>query len=212
MAAISDAAALVLRAGGLEAGLAPAIGGSLAFFRLERTGAVDQRAAWPGQFHGAVEQPALQRRQYAKIIFRFEPGHIGMAADGSRRGAGCIEQHGVELLAWLPFQRIGRDSFDIELEAREILLQPGDARRGAIDRGDVTARSRKLGRLAARRGTQVANLFAADVAEQARRDRGGRVLHPPHALGKARQQRDGAMRQRAHGSGRQHSAVEMLGP
>ena len=43
----------------------------LAFLRLERAGAIDERAARLGQRDGAVEQPALQRG---------ERGDVGLAA------------------------------------------------------------------------------------------------------------------------------------
>ena len=72
--------------------------------------------------------------------------------------------------------------------------------------------SGKLRGLAAGRRAQIGDAETADVAEQARRQRGGGVLHPPGAFGKAGQQRDRAMRQRAHRAGRQHAAVHVLGP
>ena len=48
--------------------------------------------------------------------------------------------------------------------------------------------------------------------KQARRQRGGGVLHPPGAFAETGQQRDRALREGAHGSGRQHAPAQTLGP
>ena len=70
----------------------------------------------------------------------------------------------------------------------------------------------ELRRLAAGRGAEIGDAPAANVAEQARRQRGGGVLHPPGAFGKAGQRRHRAMRDGAHRSGRQDAAVELGRP
>ena len=67
-----------------------------AFLRLERAGAIDQRAARLGELGGVGEEPALQRGERGDVGLPLEPGDIGMAADGAGRGAGRIEQNRVE--------------------------------------------------------------------------------------------------------------------
>ena len=183
----------------------------LAFLRLERAGAIDQGAAGLDQLDRAVEQPPLQRGERGDVGFALEPGHVGMAADGAGRGAGRIEQHGVERPA-LPFQRVGGDGLGCKRSRARFSRSAAEPGGRAIDRGDVGAGDGELRGLAAGRGAQVGDCFAAHVAEQPRRQRGGGVLHPPGAFAEARQQRDRAMRERAHRAGRQHAAAQALGP
>src|SRR5271168_3189830 len=64
--------------------------------RFKGTGAVDQRAAWLQERDGAVDQSALQGCELDDVGCAFEPWHVGMAADGSGRGARRIEQDRVE--------------------------------------------------------------------------------------------------------------------
>ena len=94
----------------------------------------------------------------------------------------------------------------------EILLQPREPRRRAIDRGDVGAGGGKLRCLAARRRTKVGNAKSGNGAEKTRRQRGGSVLNPPRAFGKTWQRRDGAMRDDAHRAGRKQLPAELRRP
>ena len=89
-------------------------------------------------------------------------------------------------------------------EAREIVAQPRQPRGRAIDRGDMRAGGGKLRGLAAGRSAEIGDASPADIAEQPRRQRRRRVLHPPRALGKTGQRRHRAMRDHAHRAGRQH--------
>ena len=141
------------------------------------------------------------------VRFALEPGDVGMAADGAGRRAGRVEQHGVERLR-LPFRDVGDDGFGCEPEPRQVLLQSFEPRCGAVDRGDARAGGRELRGLAARRGAEVGDRFAAHVAEQLRRQRRGGVLHPPRAVGVARQSRHRPVHDGAHRSGRQHLPAE----
>ena len=73
---------------------------------------------------------------------------------------------------------------------------PGSPRAGAsrgtrhVERGHLSSGRGELQRLAAGRGAEVEHAQAADLAEQARGQRGAGVLHPPGALGEAGQRRD----------------------
>ena len=89
---------------------------------------------------------------------------------------------------------VGLDDLGGELQPREILPQPLEARRRAVDRGDLRAGERELRGLAARRGAEIGDGFAArrrpSIAEQPRRQRRGGVLHPPCAVVVAGKLRD----------------------
>ena len=141
-----------------------------------------------------------------------EPRHVGMAADGAGRGAGRIEQHGVE--------RLGRSIRRRRRRRARLRATTGSgfpaaaasragARSTAVTRAPAAASCAVLPPGAAQRS---ATRSPRDVAEQPRRQRRRRVLHPPGALGKARQRGDGAMRDRAHRAGRQHAAAEPRRP
>jgi hypothetical protein len=71
---------------------------------------------------------------------------------------------------------------------------------------------RELRGLAARRGAQIGNRLALDIAEQSRRQRCGGILHPPLTVGKSRKHRHRAVQQRAHGSSWQGFPVQPSGP
>ena len=77
----------------------------------------------------------------------------------------------------------------------------------------MRARGGQLRGLAAGRRAKVGDPQSLYVAEQARRQRGGRVLHPPLALGIAGQFRNRAGKARdAHRSGRQDDAAKGFRP
>ena len=116
------------------------------------------------------------------------------------------------LVAALPFGGIGHHGLGLQRQPREIVAQPRHRGRRTVDRGDAGAGMHELRGLAAGRGAEIGDGLAGDVAEQARRQRGGGVLHPPLALGKSRQHRHRALQQRAHGPGRQCFAVQARRP
>ncbi len=111
-----------------------------------------------------------------------------------------------------PFGHIGADELGSKRQPREIVAQPRQPRRRAIDRGDMGAGGGKLRGLAAGRGAEIGDASPADIAEQPRRQRRRGVLHPPGAFGETGQRGHRAMRDRAHDAGRQHAAVEPRGP
>ncbi len=94
----------------------------------------------------------------------------------------------------------------------EIVTQPVQSRRRAVDRRDEGAGSDKLRGLAAGRSAEIGDAQPCDIAEQARRQRGGGILDPPRAVGKAGQRRDGATNDRAHRPVGSTLAVQRCGP
>ena len=129
-----------------------------------------------------------------------------MPADGAGGGAGRVEQHGVERLR-LPLRGVGLDDLGAKASAAPGSPAAG-ASRGSERSTAVTCAPalRKLRGLAARRGAQIGDGLAAHVAEKARRQRGGGVLHPPCAVVEAGQLAAPARCEvSAHGAGRQHS-------
>ena len=71
----------------------------LAFLGLERAGAIDERAArlQAARRRGRSCGPA-GRRGAATSLRPLQPGDVGVAADGAGRGAGRVEEDGVERL------------------------------------------------------------------------------------------------------------------
>src|SRR3954447_4992977 len=108
-----------------------------AFFWLERAGAVDEDAAWFGQFDRLRNEPPLQSRERGDVVLALEPGDIGVAADGARRSAGRIQQDGVKRLG-LPLRDVGGYGFRGQMQAGQVLSQPfeagGRAREGVVPR------------------------------------------------------------------------------
>ena len=84
----------------------------------------------------------------------------------------------------------------------EVLRQPLDAGRVAIEGGHCVACLHQLGGLAARGGAKVEDAGAGWDVEQTGGDRSGSVLHPETTLGKAGQLVDGTVAiDDAHGVG-----------
>ena len=89
--------------------------------------------------------------------------------------------------------------FGLQAEPREVL---GSSRSRVVELSTATTRRRRreLRGLAAGRGAEIDHALAGDVAEQPRRQRGGRVLHPPGAVGEAGKLLDAALAAGAAGS------------
>ena len=104
-----------------------------------------------------------------------------MAADGAGRGAGRIEQHGIERTG-LPLRRVGDDGFGVR-QAGQVLAQPLEAALGAIDRGDLGAGSASCAVLPPGAAQRSATGAAATSPRSRAGQRRGGVLHPPGALG-----------------------------
>src|SRR5262249_59153760 len=121
--------------------------------------------------------------------------------------SGGSEEYGV-YRACPRLHYVGRYRFGRELEASEVLPQPFESPWRAVDGDDAGAGGRELGGLATRRRAQIRDAAPAHVAEELRRQRRGGVLHPPGALGIARELRYRSVRDRAHRAGRQHASAE----
>src|SRR5262249_62199892 len=88
-----------------------------------------------------------------------------MAADGPRRRAGGMEENGVERPC-PPLRDVDGDRFRGEMKALEVLPQPFEPSRRAVDSDDGGAGGRELGGLAAWRRAQIRHRAAAHVAEE----------------------------------------------
>ena len=112
--------------------------------------------------------------------------------------AGRIEHHDVERAPRRPGrQRRPRPPRPARRRRARFVAQTLERAGRHIDRGDLRAGRGQLRRLAAGRRAQVGDGLARDVAGEARHQRGGRILHPPGAVGEARQILDAAVRGRA---------------
>ena len=183
----------------------------LAFLGFERAGAEHDGAAGFGEIDGTGQETPLHRRHHFDVVLRFSPGDIGMPPDGPGRGARRIDEHRIERVG-LPVLRRRDHRLCFEVQSREIVVEPRHARFRSIDRGDIGARGGKLRGLAAGRSAQVGDRAAAQIAEQARRQRSGGVLHPPFAFGISRQRRDRTGGRDPHRAGRHDAALETLRP
>ena len=182
-----------------------------ALFGFERAGAVDEEAARPRQRDRLLEKLGLQLDERGEIARPLDPGDVGMAADRAGRGAGRVQQHGVERRR-LEAQRVGDHDLGAKAQALEIGGKHLEPLGRAIDRRHVGAGGRKLRGLSARGGAEVGDAHARTRSKQLRRQRGGGVLHPPFAVGVTFELGDRFMGVEANGAGRQNDSAEPLGP
>ena len=127
-----------------------------------------------------------------------------MAADRAGRRAGRVEQHERRGRRRAPVAHIGRDQFGREIQARQILLDPRKAIRAtstAVTRAPRAASCAVLPPGAAHRSMHG---LPGNLAEQARRQVRGEILHPPAAL---RDNRAGLRRGRIVAAARRTSAM-----
>src|SRR5262249_56102337 len=113
----------------------------------EREGEIDQRTPGFCQLARLSHEPALQGCERGDVGRALKPGDVGMAADGPRRRAGGIEEDGVERPC-PPLREIDGDRFRGETEALEVLPQPFEPSRRAVDSDDGGAAGRELSGLA----------------------------------------------------------------
>ena len=158
------------------------------------------------------EQAILGKGEAVDVGFVLQPGDVGVAAQRAGTGAGGIEQDGVELLIGRPLARVGSDQFGRQAGARQILAQPLHAPGRDIDRSDRCTGGDELQGLAAGRRAKIGDPLAHDIAQQAGRQRGGGVLHPPGTFGKARQLGDHAADRAAYRASGQQLAFQATGP
>ena len=134
-----------------------------------------------------------------------------MAANGAGRRARRIEQDGIELLLRSSRRHVGADQLGFERQAGEIILQPLEPPRRAIDRRNFCAGNNKLRRLATGRRDRSATRKPATLPRRRAGVAAARP-HPPRTFVETRQRGDGAVYDRAHRAGRQHAAVELCRP
>ena len=135
-----------------------------------------------------------------------------MAPDRARCRAGRIDEDRVEELSRLPRSDIGDDRLGGELQALEIGFEARHALRRLIDGDDPGPGRGKLRGLASRRGAEIGDVEAANIAENFCGQRGGGILHPPGALGKTREILDPATRRQANASRRQEACRRAFPP
>ena len=193
------AAEAAVRQGRLDAG-----GG---FLGLQRAYRVDQPPARAQHRGGGGQQAVLGFRQGADVARALEARHVGVAADGAGGAARRVQQHGVERGGRLPFGGVGGDGLRGQPPVAQIVPQPFQARRVAVERGDLGAGGGELRGLAAGGGAQIADALAGARGEQAGGQRGGGVLHPEGALLEPGQRGDGGAGGEADGAGRQQVAA-----
>ncbi|MPL60779.1 hypothetical protein SDC9_06341 [bioreactor metagenome] len=184
----------------------------LALLGQKRAGAEDQHPARRDERERALEQRRLQREERLDPRRILDEGQIGVAPDRAGGRAGRVQKHGVEGCGGLPVERVGGDGLGLQAAACEVLAHPFHPRGRDVERGDLGPHGRELQRLAAGCGAEIEHPRAGGGGEHLRRHRRRRVLHPPGALGKARQFRDlraGGKPQRAGG---QQRRTEPLGP
>ena len=154
----------------------------LALLGLQRTDRVDQPPARAQHADGGGQQPVLRRRS--------APARRAVVSGAGRRdGGGSFRWHctahpaGWRRTALAGASRgIGLHRLGLQTPAPQVILQPREPHRVALD-GDNRGTGRsKLGSLAARGGAEVGNPFARLRREQSGGQSGGRVLHPEIAL------------------------------
>jgi len=95
--------------------------------------------------------------------------HVRVAPNRPGRGAGRVEQHGVDRMVRAPGQRIGGDRRHRKTEPVQIGYQPVEAAGRAVDRRDMGAGVDELRGLAAGRRAQIYDALPGDAVEQPRR-------------------------------------------
>ena len=117
--------------------------------------------------HGAGEQPLLQVRQLGDVLGALRPGNVGMTPHGAGRRARGIEQHRIEQLGRLVFQRIGFDRRGLQPQSLKVFAEapqpvprrirlPSPRRRQARAARSCRRAPRKGRRRFARRGCRAA--------------------------------------------------------
>ena len=134
-----------------------------------------------------------------------------MAPNGAGARTRCIKEDGVERAA-LPLEDVGFHDVGAQIETGKVLPQPLEPARRAIDCYYLRPRRGQLCGFAAGGSAQVGNHLAAELAKQSRRQRCGRVLHPPRAFAIAEQCSHASMHGRTHRARRQHAAAQHVGP
>ena len=170
------------------------------------------RPPGPRQERRAIEQLCLQARERFDVARLLGPGHVGMAADRSRRRTGRIDQNRVERLRLNRRRRRRPQLPRAAVAARDWRRAASGARPNGPERRTCARASAICAVLPPGAAHMSSTRSSGPRREQARRQSGGGVLHPPFAVriaGKLADRRVGAQPHRAC---RQHDAVEPLRP
>ncbi len=195
------------RAMGQQAGdLLPAL------LRLERADAINQGSSRRQHRDRRRQEPFLHAAEPGHVVGRLEMRDVGMAADRAGGGAGRVEQNEARRLRGLPPDRVGDMGFRRQPQPLEVEGEPLDPARRLVERDDMRARGGELRGLAAGRGAQIEHDLAGNVAEELRRQRRRRILHPPRATGIAGQRGDRPAGLAPQRSARQQNRIERLAP
>ncbi len=160
----------------------------LALLRLGRAGRIDQQPAGQRASRRRVaDHRGLLLGQRGNVGIADAMEHVRMAAEDAGRRARRVEQDRLDRRGRRPVEQIGRDEIGGQPGPRQIGGQHFESSRREVERGDLPAGGGKLHRLAAGRGAKVEHPAALAAAKQPGRDRRGQILHPPKALGIARQ-------------------------
>ena len=194
-------------------GIASEDGGDLrlTLFGFEGAGTVNDDAARLGQRDRLVEEFGLQLDEEGEIARPLGPGNVGVAANSAGGAAGRIDKRGVERRR-LEGERVGDDDLGVEPEALEVLCEHFQPFGRTVDGRHRRAGRGEFGALSAGRSAEIDDACAGVRLDQACRQGGGGVLHPPLALGVALEFGDGFVGVEADRAGRQHDPAKPFRP
>ena len=175
----------------------------------QATGAEHQPPAGFQQGPCMVDQLGLQFNQVPEFRAILGMGQIGVATDGAGGGTGRVKQDRVERALYgtgVLGERLG-----LKPHAGKVFLHPLHPWMRLVNSGDNSLRSGKLHGLAPRRSAEVEHGFTFRRGQHPHRDRGGGILHPPVALGKARHGGDLPGIRHPNGACRQQRAPHRFG-
>src|SRR5262245_46607316 len=122
------------------------------------------------------QETLLYLRQPGELLLALDEWQFRMAADRAGGRTGSIEQHGSEEGTGGKGQDVGEGECGFARQAIEILPYTSHARRRLVDRRHARATRSELGRLAARRSTEIKDGLACDISQKSHRQSGGRIL------------------------------------
>ena len=114
-----------------------------ALFGLQRAGGIDQPSAGRQHVRRGGQQPRLHCGQAVDVGLGISGARCRVAADGSGRAAGRVQQNRVDRCRRPPGGRIGGDDLGGHVQTVQVLLQPFQARAGPVDRGHPRRRRRQ---------------------------------------------------------------------
>src|SRR5688572_19731904 len=95
-----------------------------ALLSLERAGAINQCTTGLEKGSGFDQKRVLESCQLDDLLGLAEMGNVGVTPDNSRRGAGCIEEHGIKAFGGLKVQRIGDYRLGRQPQTAKVFFEP----------------------------------------------------------------------------------------